>query len=401
MGESISFKTRLWLINNYHVVTGVNTTLSEIIKHVQQDNENSNVKCVSRGNQLGSLIQDIWGDTINIRRCQIPGTNQRTTKYTNLCKINKESLSSHTPVMSWDQLKLYCPPGWNISSICDDCLAWIRMSTNTDTVNGCRILTEVQISRVADKLSVFVKYGCHSVNIEKIGFQPSEFFSAGGVTCLKINALLTMVTNTSFCPGVEWTGSIMANNSKRELWKISETEVMKLRNTDCELFCKFTSYCTKCHYLKRQLHAKRALYSSCDNNKRKKLKSMDREELIETLRKEQRLCRNAEASEKLDDDMLEFDSNDHDDFKEMFKLIDEKELGDDMKNLLQQQKKCLSQESANAYRWHPRIIRLCLSIYARSPHVYDELAKVLILPSKRTLIYKKNKNPQEPGKIII
>ncbi|XP_070550921.1 uncharacterized protein [Ptychodera flava] len=68
-----------------------------------------------------------------------------------------------------------------------------------------------------------------------------------------------------------------------------------------------------------------------------------------------------------------------------------------MKILFKQQQQCLKQKSVKGHRWHPRIIRLCLNIYARSQHAYDELARVLILPSKRTLVYKKNMNPKQPG----
>ncbi|XP_070556918.1 uncharacterized protein [Ptychodera flava] len=403
MTDSLSFQTRLWLINNYHVVPGEETTLKDITQHIEWATQHSNLQSVRQENRVGSFIREIWADQISIKRRFIPHTKQRTRIYTNLSKINKDSSSPDMHYMTWNRLKYYSPSGWSVASINEDCVAWIKMSTNEDTVNSCRILTEVHIRRNGDNLSVVVKYGSHSINLDDIGFQASEFFSAEGITSQNINALLTMVCNTALCPGIEWHEHSGMKFIKTEVWKTSEKEILRLRSSDCELFCKnFSTYCTKCHYLKRRLHAKRALHDIDSNNTKRNMESMDREELMDKIKEEKRLRRNAEAREKylrkkLHDEMIEFGTEDHEDFKKMLQLIDEKRLGSDMKILLQQQKQCLKQKSVNAYRWHPRIIRLCLSIYSRSPHAYDELAKVLILPSKRTLVYKKNKNPQEPG----
>ena len=52
----------------------------------------------------------------------------------------------------------------------------------------------------------------------------------------------------------------------------------------------------------------------------------------------------------------------------------------------QQQKKMFS-SSATGVRFHPIIIRYCLSLAAKSPSCYEELRNsgILVLPSQRTL----------------
>ena len=64
----------------------------------------------------------------------------------------------------------------------------------------------------------------------------------------------------------------------------------------------------------------------------------------------------------------------------------EKDISPYMQLFLQEQKKSLS-VTANGIRYHPMIIRFCLSIAAKSPSAYDELrsSNILTLPSRRTL----------------
>ncbi|XP_070552797.1 uncharacterized protein [Ptychodera flava] len=398
------FLTKSWLLCNYHVSPGATTRLVDILSHLQQSLGNTH-NIQYKDKTVSCFIRDLWGEHITVNRKVISGTyplRQRTTLYTNL-SIKDTTQPSESDGMSWETLKSFCPSGWSPPHLnSDGILVWVKISTTTNTVNGCRIVTEVQMKREESGLTVAVKYGSRTVNLEDIGFKVSEFFCHNGSSVHQINALMDMISNTSFCSGFEWTRSTVTSQGHSEKWKISDREITKMRSNSCELFCRLSTCCSKCLLLKRKMNARVCASDEDNNSRHKKLKMMDKAEVIELLKKEQKLRRNAELREKglrrkLQEEMLEFDSNDDRDFTEMFQLIDEKQLGDDMKILFQQQKDILRQKNAKEYRWHPRIIQLCLSIYARSPQVYDELAKVLILPSKRTIRYNKNKNPQEPG----
>ena len=61
-----------------------------------------------------------------------------------------------------------------------------------------------------------------------------------------------------------------------------------------------------------------------------------------------------------------------------------------MKLFWQQQQKVMGYGDARQMRWHPTMIRFCLSIALKSPSAYDQLSKVLKLPSRRRLRDYKN-----------
>lgn len=56
-------------------------------------------------------------------------------------------------------------------------------------------------------------------------------------------------------------------------------------------------------------------------------------------------------------------------------------------NLFWQQQKKLFSSSCTGVRYHPMVIRFCLSLAVKSPSCYEELrkSKVLVLPSQRRL----------------
>ena len=60
-----------------------------------------------------------------------------------------------------------------------------------------------------------------------------------------------------------------------------------------------------------------------------------------------------------------------------------------MKMFWQHQSEAVSKKQVHKY--HPMIIRFCLSLYAKSPSTYNELqdSNILTLPSKRALLDNK------------
>ena len=64
--------------------------------------------------------------------------------------------------------------------------------------------------------------------------------------------------------------------------------------------------------------------------------------------------------------------------------------------LLQQQKKQLTFRNSKSMKWHPVMLRWCISIFLKSPGPYEHLrnSKFLVLPHKNTL--KKYTNFTEP-----
>ena len=63
------------------------------------------------------------------------------------------------------------------------------------------------------------------------------------------------------------------------------------------------------------------------------------------------------------------------------------EISQFMQLFWEQQKKALGVEDTSRMKYHPMIIRFCLSIASKSPSAYEELrsSNILRLPSRRTL----------------
>lgn len=77
---------------------------------------------------------------------------------------------------------------------------------------------------------------------------------------------------------------------------------------------------------------------------------------------------------------------DHELSKDMTDILGQAEITPFMSLFWQQQKK-LHDSTSTGVRYHPMIIRYCLSLAAKSPSCYEEIRKsgILVLPSQRTL----------------
>ena len=119
--------------------------------------------------------------------------------------------------------------------------------------------------------------------------------------------------------------------------------------------------------------------------KQQRLRCKDLESQLEGMKKEI-YSNNIEISKALEDDMLN--------------ILDNSYLNSTPHmNLFWQQQKKLLASSKFGRRYHPHLIRFCLSLHSKSPSAYRELASsgVLILPSERTLRDYRNFFKPKPG----
>ena len=89
---------------------------------------------------------------------------------------------------------------------------------------------------------------------------------------------------------------------------------------------------------------------------------------------------------ELEETNIEVDHELSNDFSKILNLANDADITPFMKLFWEQQKKLFS-SSSKGVRYHPMIIRFCLSLAAKSPSCYEELrnSKVLILPSQMIL----------------
>ena len=86
---------------------------------------------------------------------------------------------------------------------------------------------------------------------------------------------------------------------------------------------------------------------------------MSSDELLDKLRNKQVRRRKAERRnkylmEKIESEMKEFDTEDHQDILTMFARVDREKLNEGMQLFWEAQRKKLSRKNLKGHRWHPK-----------------------------------------------
>ena len=132
------------------------------------------------------------------------------------------------------------------------------------------------------------------------------------------------------------------------------------------------------------------------------LTTCSKERLIATVQQQRIACKELQGRlNAMEKDILknsvQVDQTLESDIQNILKEVDFKS-SPHMNLFWQQQKKLLASPNFGR-RYHPHLIRFCLSIHSKSPSVYRELASsgVLVLPSKRVLRDYRNYFKPKPG----
>ena len=125
------------------------------------------------------------------------------------------------------------------------------------------------------------------------------------------------------------------------------------------------------------------------------------------LLKKENVSLNSRLQSALSNNSVPVDSGLNDDLVDIFKGIPESKVPPFMKLFWQEQQKYLRTKHKSQIRYHPAIIKYCLSIAAKSSSAYEQLrldskdgSGVLVLPSQRTLRDYRNYIKPKQGKIF-
>lgn len=166
------------------------------------------------------------------------------------------------------------------------------------------------------------------------------------------------------------------------------------RVKDCLIICgKLEKVCSACvEYQKCSEKAKKAKdkHQLTPAHVNAPISKTDPERIKLTLRQQRLRCYELERElnemrNELQKSSIEVDHELSNDFVKLFDSADN-EITPFMNLFWQQQKKLFS-SSCTGVRYHPMVIRFCLSLAVKSPSCYEELrkSKVLVLPSQRRL----------------
>lgn len=233
-----------------------------------------------------------------------------------------------------------------------------------------------------------------------------ELYTANlrSITNITVSDLVKSIATQSICPGVkpsEFSSSIVhhvipksvdplfndddsgTSFPHQEYWRTRGCVVLFGHGEQCCSCHQYSHKSELSHKAKEKKIAKPAhLFSPISQTAPHRIKL--------TLQMQRLKC--AELEQKLEEMKLEIQRSsvevDHQLSQDITSILgkSEKNITPFMDLFWQQQKK-LSTRSSTSVRYHPMIIRYCLSLATKSPACYEELrkSKILVLPSQRTL----------------
>ena len=328
--------------------------------------------------EVGRILKEVFPE---IRRVQRRVKGVRTWTYTlskiqtvekneNTCSIpTTDSSSQAADAITWENLPIVISEfGWQLVCTTDDFHEWIKLGSQ-DLCDGNRVLYEVKILKNWD---FTVHVNNKKVSRETLGIQNLN-------PCQQlIRYLFDILNKCTLCKGFQVpskriTKDVCGNMTGRtEEWcsREDDTVVLQHRSTKCSVllpndFKRTTRrYCENCVKLKKSCNTN--LVPEVDMEKsqpsaKKRDSYMSENELREKLNHERTRRINAERREnylrdKINQEMKNFDEEDHKDFSYMFQRINKGSVSEDMKIFWEEQEKALHAKSPRGYRWHPKYV---------------------------------------------
>lgn len=209
-----------------------------------------------------------------------------------------------------------------------------------------------------------------------------------------------------------------SENVQRDLDSVPLCQEEYLRAPACPLLIK-DEKCSECKKMevkvRSQLHQKRKMLTS-PVHPNAPLSFVSQERLISTIQLQRKENKSLELENKalvqrleaaLSKDSVPVDEKLNGDFINIFEGIPEGKVPPFMKLFWEEQQKYLRTKHKSQLRYHPTVIKFCLSVAAKSSSAYDQLrldkdgSGVLILPSQKTLRSYRNYIKPKQGMFYI
>ena len=303
-------------------------------------------------NSLGRVIKDVWSDRVKIvRKGSKVGARQRM--YLNLRRKNTERDVGFVP-----------PKGWIPVAASDEGMSFSRFESWE--LDGQRVTTELTVEKTLDGTPQ-VNIKCHGTIIDA---KDLEGTSSTMSTEANVTALFDFVGCSDLCKGFslrdgEVVSSILPHSLHvyKDLTMANTTQESRVFSESCKIFSQAENLCVSCSHLARvdSVARKRKqaqgghIPKNCNN------RFLSKTELEEKLKDEKRARENAGRREnywrdKFAEEMIEVEDGDHNDFEQLFRGVDAKDIPENMKCLWDQQAQVLLTTSKRGYRWHPKYV---------------------------------------------
>lgn len=248
-----------------------------------------------------------------------------------------------------------------------------------DILNGNRLIAEIKF-RINLKWSVSV---CgKAIDLEKIGLTNNFLITKGS-----IHGIIDTVKKFRYCKGIQDSENVALNEQDfvKEVWSKSENEnycISLVRSRNCIVALNYTSLHTTC-------------LSCLKLVKHKKIIATDH--LLKNKEKENEFDQPNNSSKEGPENEIILSQNDHEDFSAILQQVIP-DCPERLKTFLTSQRDAGLRKSTGR-RWNKEIIRLCLTLWCRSPRGYVDVRSsgFVVLPSTRILQYYKNAVNQTSG----
>ena len=350
----------------------------EFIDFTEVQSKNGKVTNKKFGNLISNIFPHI---TIKRGRNRSNWAGKLTQRYYGLSWIDKENVDtsdSSVKGIDLEAIPALLPEGFfflskNENGLCVGHFCGLE-------INKTKVLTEIAL----------YKNGTWSISALGTTINPKDICVANSFSLESIRSVFDTVQNVRYCSGVrESETNSLDNESNFYVEQFCNTNqnisvIKRYRSKLCKVLIPF--------------HAINTMCSECKSFK--KLKSEPKPVLNE-------IEANNNVAESSCDSTGDGDKNvsgevtlcesDHNDMKAVFQQIFP-ECGDKMSSFLLSQKQALERKP-NGRRWNADIIRLCLTLWCRSPRGYSDLRKsgFMLLPSEKILQIHKNVVHQEAG----
>ena len=350
------------------------TLAHNIIERSQEDKENLQWTSALTRNSLGSIIADVWGE--KVQRVRRGNRNNRQYGYLNLkqkqsythCHRDEEILDSmqKASTLAIEELvdDMDLPAGWNYEVVRKGLVVFFR-----------RLKLEIDGQRVSLELSVEMSGQQPNFNIKSHGCQVDledyvACFNSESNLKEQILLILTYIDESKLCRGIllcegEEIKALIPHVRAGELSYLSDPEKKAERRSfslACQIISPGTNFqCTNCVHLKKVDRQRKSRKESRPSiNPRCNKRYLSKEEVIEQLKDETKVRRNAQMREKFWKEKFLAEAieieDDDDDLVSIFDMANKADVPPDMQCLWEQQTKILNTKNKNGYRWHPKYV---------------------------------------------
>ena len=242
------------------------------------------------------------------------------------------------------------------------------------------------------------------------------------VTHLTIGTLTSLFSPFTLCPGLPQDEGILTQDPVQGIFDVTRHTVphchdaypndvpfsatVFIRSKDCLVLCGNSGeMCESCSIMftaKVKEQRRTSTKKSAVLPVKAPLSVSSKERLVTTVRHQRMQCKELESrltdmEREIKSNSIEVDDVLEGDIQNILANSD-MDCSPHMKFFLEQQKKLLASPKFGR-RYHPHLIRFCLSIHSKSPLVYRDLSEsgVLVLPSERVLRDYRNFFKPKPG----